>query len=291
MLLSDPVTVEVGGEEHTLEPLDVTKDVPDAWKSLNQAMDLMGTSKADWTNLPILLGAMRRAGRRWKDWQWERIVRTAGDRGMVAEVLQSLRRVEETGLLLGELRVVREVMWACRERAVQGGWRKTETEAALRCAEQVAEMFEHDVHSEHFTKTRDPRIAMDVLGLVLELAAVRAQRHLGGKDADGKVEMYTGRLVPNIKRVFGLELDKGEGLLAARADYELLRWLPLRDGLKLAEQILEESTPGRAKVIQRRDDLIKICSDSAELVESIDEPNKDRRKGLRWFREAEARSL
>jgi len=292
MLLSDPVVVDIGDESFTLAPLDITKDVPNTWKSVQQAMDLMGSSREDWRNLPKLLGAIRRAGRKWKDWQWERIVRRVGDAGMVEEVVECVRQTEATGLVLGDLRLVREVMWACREKAIIGGWAQGDIEKALKCAMQISEALEEDVHSRKFTKATDPRMQSDILAIVVELAAVRAIKFQKGEDRDGKVEMYTKRLVPNMPELKGQDLlgDAGEGLMAARVDYELLRWLPVREALKRAAQVLGDKMLQADVMKSKVEELDRLCKDGPELVEAADEANTSRRKGLRWVREAEERN-
>ncbi len=38
LLTSDPVSVEISSEEHTLQPLDITKDIPNSWKSVLKTM-------------------------------------------------------------------------------------------------------------------------------------------------------------------------------------------------------------------------------------------------------------
>jgi len=38
LLSSDPVSVEISSEQYTLQPLDITKDIPNSWKSVLRTM-------------------------------------------------------------------------------------------------------------------------------------------------------------------------------------------------------------------------------------------------------------
>lgn len=286
--------MEVGSETVQLEPLDMTKDIPDSWGSVVRAMALMGDSRADWSNLLSLLEGMKNAGRRWRTWQVEKIVRDAGKAGMSGVVVECVRAAARTGLVLKDVRVVREAMWACRMRAVLSGWSKGETERALRNAEQLAELLEGELHlGGKRPEGLDPRREADVLGAVCELAAARAVRHHGGDDADGKVEMYVRRLVDNLAGVgdeVAMEVqDKKEGLKtpwAATADYELMRWVPVRNALKVAQEVLGDKMPNQDLVNEKLQKLESVLSDARDVVTGAQGDNREKRRGLKWLEQS-----
>ena len=86
----------------------------------------MTTSGEDWRNLPGFLEGLRTAKRRIGKGMWEKVVRRAGMYGRVGLVMECARRVEATGLGMGEVDVVKEMMWGLADKvnAAEGGWRK-----------------------------------------------------------------------------------------------------------------------------------------------------------------------
>lgn len=272
----------------------MTKDIPDSWGSVVRAMSLMGTSRADWNNLLSLLEGMKNAGRKWRTWQVEKIVRDAGKAGMSGVIVECVRAAARTGLVLRDVRVVREAMWACRMRAVLSGWSKGETERALRNAEQLAELLEGKLHlGGKRPEGLDPRREADVLGAVCELAVVRAVRHLGGEDVDGKVERYVRRLVDNLRGVgeeVAMEVqDKKDGLKtpwAATADYELMRWVPVRNALKMAPEVLGGKITQQDLVNDKLKHLDSILADGRDVVTGAQGDKREKRRGLNWLEES-----
>lgn len=296
LLRSDPVTLEIGQESVTLQPLDMTKDIPSSWRSIVRAMQLM-SSREDWNNLASLLEGMKTAGRRWKPWQLEKVVRDAGNAGMSAVVVECVRAAGRTGLVLRDVKVVREAMWACRNRGVSSSWSRGETEKALRNAEQIAEALEGGLHWGDAHKRPegvDPRKEADVLGVLVELAAQRASRWQKGEDMDGKVEMYVKRLVSNLEAVGeqgapALEVrghGETKGPWAASADYELMRWIPVRNGLKLAKEVLKERMPQGQLVDARLERLESVIRDASEVVRGAQGDKIEKRRGLSWLEES-----
>lgn len=224
---------------------------------------------------------------------------------MSAVIVECVRAAGRTGLYLRDVRVVREAMWGCRSRGSISGWSKAETSAALRNAEQIAEALEGNLHWGNAHKRPegvDPRREADVLGVLVELAAVRALRHIGGQapattspthpeDVDGKVEMYVKRLVSNLSASLEngsvMEVkDQGEvkANWAASADYELMRWVPVRNGLRLAKEVLKERMP---PVDGHLEKLERVIADASEVVRSAQGDKIEKRRGLKWVEEEE----
>lgn len=242
----------------------------------------MGTSRADWRNFVGLMAGMQAAKRKWKDWQLERVVRIAGEAGMAHEVLEGVRAAERTGLHVRGRRLFREVMWACRAQARLSGWEEEETEKALRYAEHVARLLDGR------RKTAghgDPRVQPDVIAVVLELAAMRAVRHQDGKDVDGKVLAYSQRLMANANRAVREEADEHRAV--AHADYELARWVPMINALKVAQRVLGPAFPEADLAKRKLQELEDRVQRAGQVVVGAQDPKKSKRRGLAWAEELE----
>jgi len=277
--------VDLGEESVQLQPLDPTKDVPDSWTAVLQALELMKRegSAAGWgSNLVGLLAGMHTAGRRWKGWQVEKIVRVAGEAGMAHAVLEAVRASGRTGLVLRDLRVVREVVWGCRAKAVLGKWGEEEVEKGLKYAEQIARLLEGEAHLGKLRAASgaDPRVQPDVIGVVLELAGAKAVRHHGGKDVDGKVLVYAQRLMANLER--GIKEEVEDGRVVAHADYELARWIPVLNGLRLAQKVLGKSMPQADLAKRKISELDALVQRYGQTLVGAQDSGKAKRRGLIW---------
>ena len=290
MLRNDPINVEVHGESVLLEPIDRTKDIPDSWRSVMRAMNLMGklpsnpdlesshlsrkasrgkgkkpnsdydipsageaedasTSRGatpvdsellheKWMQLLPLMNGMRAAGRKFKPWQYARIVKQAGEADASHVVLFAAKQAHTTGLYLQDIRVIREVFWSFRIKALGDSLRarprleadvdrdrQVHTDAlqnarrALSRAEQTANLLEeshnwgqlpnldtaHDARDIPFL-SQDPRKAPEIIGVMVEIAALwtTEARMLGLKEEQMResrehLEMYVDRLLANLK--------------------------------------------------------------------------------------------
>ncbi len=154
-----------------------------------------GESK-DWANLPALLIGMKSTGAKMEGGAMGRVVRKANNAGRLGAVIQCLQQVEHTGLTLKDEAVLSHVMWALHDLAQRDAWSAEATEKAMKWASLVGLLLETEEHGGGKTRRAgDSRQRPEVIGVVLELAAVRAYKHQGGKDIDGKVKMYTERLL------------------------------------------------------------------------------------------------
>ena len=195
MLNSEPFHVEIGREKVQLTPLDRTRDEPGTRRGLAQVLGLMKEQR-DWENLPRFLEELLLAGRNLSEAQFEKIVRRANEAGMQHIVIECVKRAKNTGLVLKDLRVVRQVMWGAHVRGLQRGWDKKGLEKALVYAEYVAHSLESELHSGgRAIDTQDARAQPDIIGVLLEICAFRATRFLDGKDEDGRVGRYAERLM------------------------------------------------------------------------------------------------
>jgi len=121
-----------------------------------------------------------------------------------------------------------------------------------------------------------------------ELAAQRAVRHQDGNDVDGKVEMYVKRLVSNLEGAGAqADSDSTKTPWAATADYELLRWVPARNGLKAARDVLGEGMPQQSLVNEALQKLETTLKDASDIVMGARDDTREKRRGLKWLNESE----
>lgn len=256
----------------------------------------------DWENLIPLLEGMKTAGRRWRAWQWEYIARSAGEAGVAHILLDAARQPETTGLFLNDVRVVREVLWACRMKAVRDEWRLSSTTKALNYAEQVMRLMEDKRQSHEARRAVNKREAVevvnpgklpDVVGAVLELAACRAEAlqsaETSGEEVDAAknaVASYIGRLVPSLPK---MRENVGSVALAppppaAAADYELLRWVPLMNGIQVAQGLFGGAIPEREALNRSLSQLEKTVTEAKEtIVSNVGGDEGGKRRGYRWL--------
>lgn len=306
MLRSEPFEVDVGPpgatEKFTLEPIDRTKDVPNSWKSLQEAMRLMGEGTREggrgYDNLIPLLTGLRTAGRKWKTWQWEIIARTAGAHDAAYALLEAVRQADRTGLYLYDIRVVREIVWACRARAALHEWDAVSCAKALGYLEELARLMEDPDQKREQTRALnrgdldvpiDATRQADTIGVVVEVAAMRlrALQQEGGESAlvdevRNTLQRYVKRLLPNMEMAVDEEkkaIDAGKPL-AMVADYELLRWVPVLHGLVGAEDMREfAQEEGKVKKhIEALQQKIRDLRDT--IVERVGGDEGGKRRGL-----------
>lgn len=295
-LRTEPISVQIGDEAHKLEPIDRTKDVPDSWKSLIKAMDLLkpGLAAEDlrearlsFTTVFIdLLRGFHIAGRKWKQWQTRYIVRKAIDMQMLPAVIEAARLGGKTGILLNDVGVVREILWGCRDYWQQG----TAASQALKYAEQVARLCEEEDHvAGVLDPEHDPRCQPDCIGVLSELAAAVASPESGESpnDALAKARTYAERLVTNLEAGVVSELgDIEKGLLdngrsIAAADYTLQRWIPVQRGLEATEKLFAEKTP-MLDGAQAQLETLKAKVDDAKQSATSAQATGGTKRGFRW---------
>lgn len=253
-LETEPVIATIADEEFRLQHINIFADLPNRKKALKHAVNLM-KEKEDWKNLPNLLQEMKIDGVNTNAWDIQHhIVNRVTLGGRQEALLESLRRVEDTGLRLNEPIFVIRVMLAIQKKALDSDWEGRETAQALKWAEMVVEMMEDEKHagSRFLAGEDDPRLQLEVIGVLLELAAVRAVKHTESRDVDGKVAQYGGRLLGS-----PLEFKTtGEG------EYELNSWLwghvPILHGIYEALKVLDASS-----------DIAEGLKTKSELLDSM----------------------
>ncbi|TKA78137.1 hypothetical protein B0A55_02730 [Friedmanniomyces simplex] len=195
-----------------------------------------------------------------------RVVRKASNAGRLGSIIQCLQQVEHTGLTLKDDVVLSNVVWALHDLAQRDAWSAEATEKATKWANVVSMLLETGEHGGgKTTRVGDARRRPEVIGLFLELAAVQAYKHQGGKDVDGKVKMYTERLLACIG-------DQAQPPSHAPAtsgpQVEMLNGVPIYHGLLLAEKVLGPDLPRPAQARRIREDYEAGLTILAQAIEA-----------------------
>lgn len=232
-LLIDPVVVNLNGEEFTLQPIDRGQDVPALKAGLFKALSLMETPE-DFDNVPNLLKGLKQSGLTINTTLVRKVINRLTKAGRQNVVLQCARRGEETGFNLKNAEIVRQILWSFQRKADDADFEAGQTQKALKWSEHLFELLELPQYCGKGIPQGlvDPRTHPLTVGVLLELAAVRAERHLGGKDVGGHVEQYAKRL-----------LATGVDLRAPKEEKAIPLWLgsvvPVVFGIKTALKVLD----------------------------------------------------
>ena len=269
LLSTEPVSVNISGEDFRLEHIDRTKDIPDTVRGIWKAISLM-QNKNDWDNLAPLLEGLKDAKKELKPWFWSKLIRTAGRAGRLDIVLELARRSSSTGFVLREPTIVAELMWWIQYKATNNNWTEKQTKQALTWAEMVIVLLEDPKHSGNkaILGDSDPRTLPEVIGVLLQLSSIRAARHLDGKDEDGKVAEYAERLI-------GTSLDKTFGVNPVDSDslpdvYEKCAYLraiaPVLHGMKVAQQVLDPKSEVTQQLKSKIPELESLAAVQRTLI-------------------------
>jgi hypothetical protein len=258
-LLAEPVIATIAGEDFQLHHIDKRKTVPNHKQALYTAMSLM-KEKKDWANLPTLLAGMKLAGVKTHRLNIKnKVLGQARVAGRQEVILECLLRVQDTGMRLKEPQFAISVMLAIQARAFNTDWHEHELAKALKWAESVVVMMEEPKHagSRILAGEDDPRLQPQVIGILLELASVKAVKYLESRDVDGKVAEYSTRLL-------GTPLDFKPPV--NEDEYVLNPWLwahvPVLHGMYEALKVLDPSSPiaeGLRTKSEVLDSMVSTC--------------------------------
>ncbi|KAF2113860.1 hypothetical protein BDV96DRAFT_648100 [Lophiotrema nucula] len=197
-LEAEPIEITVGDVTLPLEHLDRTKDLPDRWSHVKEILDKSET-ETDFENVLRMLEGCRDANVRLKPANKEKIVRGMTRKDMQHLVLKAVQRSDRTSMRLRKESFIITVMRSMHLKAFKSGWAEADTKKGLSYAEQVVALMEEKDNLGKVDLTpADPRSSPWVIAPVAELAAVRAKKHTGGKDLDGKVQKYAARLMNSL---------------------------------------------------------------------------------------------
>ncbi|KAH7323835.1 hypothetical protein BKA65DRAFT_435941 [Rhexocercosporidium sp. MPI-PUGE-AT-0058] len=273
----EPVTAIIAGEEFRLKNLSVLNDIPGRVKSLDKALKLM-KEKRDWDNLPNLLQGLKTAGFQFGKYRPEVLLRRAGRAGRQDVILECLRRADETGLTLMDPSIVVQVFFWIQQKAMASHWDAEETKKALHWAEMVKEMMA-DPKQRTPEGSKSVAELHEVNGILLELAAVRAAKHQGGKDADGKVEKYALDLLAS-PRDFEVREEASTG-----QNHWLATNTPTVHGMKLAQTVLGPMSELSVGLKEMCDELEHLLSQSRDELSEVPNKKGETRTGVRIYDE------
>ncbi|EME82264.1 uncharacterized protein MYCFIDRAFT_60507 [Pseudocercospora fijiensis CIRAD86] len=263
-LEENPQTAQIGEEEIELEWIDVAER-PSAVSLCREALRLIVDSEGNsWENLPRLLRAMAEPRRRGKgttplkSTDLERIVRKAVNQHKLPVIFRCLQPNAATGMSVMDRRLLRALIVGVRRTALRSNWEKNHVAVALERFQEIMSLLESE--GGKYMRPGDPRKKPEMLGALLELAAVYAYKHGGGEDTNGVVKTYADRLLSILETnplkynadTF-ITIKDGTGY---DQNHDLRYWsfmlsVPIYHGLLLAEKVLGNSLPrsDTAKII------------------------------------------
>lgn len=237
----------------------------------------------DWVNIIPFLEGVKQSGRKVKGWQMEKVVRRMAKAGRQGVVMEMLRRVEGTGVKLGEIGVCREVFWGGVLKCVQSGWSEEGAKEAERLMEGWWGMLSEERHVDKTVKksSGDPKLSPEIVGLVMWIRAVRSVLFMEKKDEEEKVKR-AAEMVMAVWKHADLRIEEENW---NDANYKLMMWAPVWYGMKMAQQVLGENTPlGRDLERIITTDLEPTLSKAREVVSQY-AGDGAKRRGLNMYDE------
>ena len=238
-----------------MEPIDITKDVPNIKKTVREAYKLM-KEKKDFDNLPSIFKGASNAKFPIDKVMKQSIVRAAVNHGQSDSILECIRQKVFTNEEYGA--IASRLIWELQYQALAKNWEEQYTNKALLSAEKALLMLYEDYYRPRHSAI-DLRGRPEVIGQLLELAAVRASKYLGGKDVDGKVEMYATSLLA--------ALQNGVGNYR-RDDHFLKEFTPVVYGIKVAETVLGSTSDVIVQLKERAAAIEKELHEKAAKVQA-----------------------
>ncbi|KAI0127782.1 hypothetical protein BJ170DRAFT_683612 [Xylariales sp. AK1849] len=252
-LQADPIIIEIDGEVLKFRYVNPITDMPSTRKTVISAISKF-ESDADFANLRPLLEGLNNTKRKLEPDFYAKIIRLCGTKGRIYDVIECARGVKRTGFKLDSSEKANEVLHFVQLNAVQGNWTKSSTEQALRWAEVVVDLLEHELHQAKASSilelqalplNRDPQVILAPLHLAAALV-VKCQ-----VDSDVAVEKVD-KLARDVVRLW----PEGKGLREVHPslvyedpDYmgyflEANKFValaaPLLHGLELATQVVKD---------------------------------------------------
>lgn len=274
ILTSDePATVRLGNEVLQLRPLDRTKDEPNTRSSFNKVLALMEES-GDWGNLPGFLEGLKTAGRKFEPGVFEKLVRKAVEAGKTGLVIECLKRVEATGLGLWDLGVAREVIWGATALALRGEWSKAAVEQGVRYAENVWNLMCDPKHGG--VQKDHPKTRPEILGVLVQMHAVKAVLSGEGRDEAGIVQKYAQMMLRHWHQA-ELGLEEGNWV---DANHKMVIWAPVLHGIKRARKVVGEQSALGILLGEKVDRELEPLLQKAQSSLRDAAPKAGKRRGL-----------
>ena len=252
------------------------KDEPATRPAIKKVVDLMTETK-DWRNLPGFLEGLMTARRSVKGFQLEKMVRKVNECEKQGVVLECLKRVEDTGMGLWELRIAREVMWGATARAMQADWSEVGVEKSVKYAESIWEMMLDPRHREKMHGDQDAKKRPEVIGVLVQMHAARGLVENIGDDV-GSVEKYVKMMLQvweNTETTF----EEGDW---DDANFKLTMWAPVWHGMTMAQKVLGAKTPIGKELGSKLKELESLIGRAQPLVRD-NSTEEGPRRGLKLY--------
>ena len=247
----EPATAKIGNEVHALKPLNRLTDEPSTSKSLAQMVELCKEGK-DWVNMVPFLIELKTAGRKVKGPQFEKMVRRMGEEGGLGVIIEMARRVEGTGMRLGELGIAREALWGAVMKYIRSERNEAAVQDAHKFIEAIWQLLSDERHVDRPAtgkKASDPKTHPEIIGVLLWIRALKASLLADNQDADGTVKRAAEMVLAvwnrdenktNNNNTIGDDEDTTNWYDANRT---LIMWAPVWHGMHMARGIVGENTP------------------------------------------------
>ena len=283
----EPFTVRISDEVFELRPLDHLRDEPGMQRSFAQLLSYM-KDRQDWSNLPQFLVGLKNSKRKLKDWQMEMMARKACKAGMEVILIECIRRCRSTGVGLWIPGVARELFWATMGTAREMKWERVGIDQALHRAGLLWRMMQDPTQVEFGKQEKhiNPMLRPEIVGVMVQLHAAKALASKQKSDQEGKLPGYTQHLCVLIGKT-EMALDERE---AGDASYKLVMWLPVWHGLKIARQVLGETSKLGEDINTRLKEVNSFIEKAREIVVAKDAKGADIR-GLKLYEDFASLSL
>jgi len=142
-------------------------------------------------------------------------------------------------------------------KGITSEWDREQTSKALSWSEMIMEMLEDPKHHASAGGVTPNRHRPENNGILVQLAAVRAEKHLDGKDIDGRVERWARKLLSGYSK-WNVEIDGTKRERASKCNQWVCELVPVLHGLKVAQRVLEPSSELIAPLKQMDADIEKL---------------------------------
>ncbi|KAL8675715.1 MAG: hypothetical protein Q9224_007401 [Gallowayella concinna] len=230
--------------------------------------------------VPFLTG-LQTAKRRIRSGQLEKMVRKMAEKGGLGVVMEIARRVEDTGMKLGDVGVTREIMWGAVWRCMNSGYTEEAVRDGAKFVNAIWEMLSEERHVDKTIRGRDgdPKTNPEIAGVVMWMRAVQSTLFSESKDPDDQVKKAVETVLAVWKNADLKINEEGRGWYDA--NHKLLMWAPVWHGMKISRKILGQNTSlGRDLTSTITLDLEPTIQKAIEVLSRND---NTKRRGLGFY--------
>ena len=273
-------------------PLDHMRDEPRMSASLHLIIQQMRETRDYWNLAPFMIGC-RNSKRVLTQNFIERVVRNACEHGKEVAIMDCLRQTDKTGLKLCHYNIAETLMLRATWIAVDHDWTERGLDKALKFAESLWIMMQDPNQME--VRQPNPMNNLAVVGVMLQLHAVKAVKFHSQVDAQGEVVEFTRRLLALWNKLTLLS-ESGNNI---EADIRLRKWAPIWHGMKLARKVSGVTKEMREELGKRVKTVASALEAAREIyqfkskpapVQADQKPNYDRR-GVKLYEKLSSVSL